>query len=184
MRPSARSGAVGPAAALALAVVAATLLPASGRARPALAAAAPTNTSPPAISGTLQDGQILAAYRGTWSSSTTITYGYQWQRCDAAGAACVDISGSTSSKRKLNYYDVGHTIRVTVTATNPGGSASATSDATAIVQALPAANTALPTISGTLQDGALLTADRGSWSGSTPLAYSYQWQRCDEAGGD
>ena len=42
-------------------------------------------------------------------------------------------------------------------------------------------NTALPTISGTAQQGQNLYASTGSWSNS-PTGYSYQWKLCDSAG--
>jgi hypothetical protein len=38
-------------------------------------------------------------------------------------------------------------------------------------------NTALPTISGTPVAGQTLTCNRGTWSGSPPIAYSYEWLR-------
>jgi len=44
------------------------------------------------------------------------------------------------------------------------------------------ANTSAPTISGSPQVGQTLTADPGSWSGTQPLSYAYQWRRCDEIG--
>lgn len=47
----------------------------------------------------------------------------------------------------------------------------------------PPANTSLPTISGTPQDGQTVAANQGSWSGSQPIAYGYQWQRCNTGGG-
>ena len=46
----------------------------------------------------------------------------------------------------------------------------------------PPANDAAPTIAGTARDGETLSADRGSWSGSEPLSYSYGRRRCDGAG--
>jgi hypothetical protein len=43
-------------------------------------------------------------------------------------------------------------------------------------------NTSLPSISGSAQDGALLRASPGTWTGS-PTSYTYQWLRCDTLGG-
>ncbi len=48
--------------------------------------------------------------------------------------------------------------------------------------ASPPVNNALPTISGTAQQGQTLTAANGTWGGATPIAYSYGWQRCDSSG--
>jgi len=44
-------------------------------------------------------------------------------------------------------------------------------------------NTTPPKISGTAEVGKLLTADNGSWNGTTPFTYSYQWRTCDANGG-
>ena len=39
-------------------------------------------------------------------------------------------------------------------------------------------NTSTPKISGTAREGQTLTASSGSWSGTEPISYSYQWLRC------
>jgi hypothetical protein len=41
-----------------------------------------------------------------------------------------------------------------------------------------------PSISGIAARGQTLTANPGSWSGSTPITFTYQWRRCNDAGAD
>jgi hypothetical protein len=44
-------------------------------------------------------------------------------------------------------------------------------------------NSSLPSISGAATSGSTLTANPGTWNGSTPMTFQYQWQRCDANGG-
>jgi hypothetical protein len=99
------------------------------------ASMAPTNTSPPTISGTAQEGQVLNALPGGWNGTQPITYTYQWQRCDTSGANCAAIAGATSAAYLVTSTDVGTTLRVGVVASNAVGSAVSISSATAVVQA-------------------------------------------------
>ena len=96
------------------------------------------NTGTPAIAGTPGAGSTLTADPGDWQGTPTITYGYQWQRCDAAGANCVDIPGVTGQTYDLTGADIGHTVRVVVVANNDAGASSpATSGTTAVVAPAP-----------------------------------------------
>jgi hypothetical protein len=103
--------------------------PGAGR---AAASAKPTPKTAPTISGAAEVGITLVATHGTWNNKPT-SFHYQWVRCDTTGAACVAIPATTARIYTPTFSDVGHTLRVTVTAHNGSGSASASSAATAIV---------------------------------------------------
>jgi hypothetical protein len=146
---------------------------------------APVNVSPPTISGSAQDGALLTAEPGSWSNSPS-SYAFQWLRCDSAGGSCAAIAGANSQHYTVSSADVGHRLRVLVTASNGGGSGTASSQPTAVVEPSGSApaNTAVPQISGTAEQGAALTVSNGSWSGTQPIGFDYNWQRCDPAGGN
>jgi hypothetical protein len=153
---------------------------------------APSDMTSPAITGSAMLGHTLKTSSGTWTGSPS-AYTYKWQDCNTSGASCSNIGGATSTTYTLASRDVGHRLRAVVTATNEGGSATATSPATAAVAEPPAppaetspppaapTNTALPAISGTDTEGDTLKATSGSWTGS-PTGYTYKWQDCDTSG--
>lgn len=92
----------------------------------------PANSTLPTISGTARQGRTLTASNGTWSNGPT-SYGYQWQRCDAAGGACQNVSGATSSAYTLGAADVDSRLRALVSAGNAGGSAWALTAVTGVI---------------------------------------------------
>jgi hypothetical protein len=94
---------------------------------------APSNTSPPTISGTPQEGQALTASPGNWGGTQPISFAYQWLRCDRNGGSCASIGNATGPSQVLSSADVGQTVRVRVTARNAAGSRSSTSVPSAVV---------------------------------------------------
>jgi hypothetical protein len=98
--------------------------------------APPAVLTAPQIAGTTQVGQTLNAAAGAWTGSPS-AFAFQWQRCDAAGAACVAVPGATASSYVLTPGDAGTTLSLVVTATGKGGSQSATAPTTAAVALAP-----------------------------------------------
>ncbi|HTA35013.1 MAG TPA: hypothetical protein VK721_16440 [Solirubrobacteraceae bacterium] len=142
----------------------------------------PSNTLPPSISGTLRDGQLLSVTTGSWSGSEPISHSYQWQLCSPLGEECEEIRGATGATFGLSAGDIGRTLDALVTATNAGGSTVATTPVTGLIEGLLPVNSVLPSITGLLKEGGLLNVGTGSWSGSEPISYSYQWQLCNQMG--
>jgi hypothetical protein len=103
---------------------------------PPPAPAAPVNSALPTIGGTATEGQLLSATTGAWTGSPT-SYTYQWQDCSSAGASCTNVSGPTAPSYTLGSSDVGHTVRVVVTASNAGGPTPAASASVGPVSAPP-----------------------------------------------
>src|SRR5205823_6304580 len=95
----------------------------------------PSVASPPTIVGTAQTTKSLAGVPGTGAGGKPVTFVYQWQRCDAAGANCLPIVGATSETYVPVVDDVGHVLVLGVTAQTSSGSATATSPATVAVVA-------------------------------------------------
>ncbi len=99
---------------------------------------APTNTTAPAIVATSQPvaGTALSAQPGSWSAPTgagAITYSYQWQDCNSEAGDCQAIPGAQSPSYTPAASDLGHTLRVTVTAADNDGQSTATSTPSGVV---------------------------------------------------
>ncbi|MCZ4497165.1 MAG: hypothetical protein JWM25_1750, partial [Thermoleophilia bacterium] len=145
----------------------------------------------PTITGDIwEHGEDVTIAKGTWTGTATITYAYQWQRCDSGGNDCQDLAGATGVSYELVQNDVGARIRGRVTATNQFGVEAATTNVSSIVAAarVPVNSGASPSINTSPSDSApeqsrAIFLSRGSWTGST-MTYSYQWMRCNAVGED
>lgn len=147
----------------------------------------PLLSAPPTIVGPPEAGRLLAAVPGTWEGGKPLTFAYQWRRCDAAGLNCVAIAGAASETYHPVTDDVGHSLKVVVTATSAAGSATATTAPTAAVTpagtspGVQPANLKPPVVSGAAQVGQTLTGSVGTWTGA-PNTFTYRWRRCNAAG--
>ncbi|HSI96973.1 MAG TPA: hypothetical protein VK926_01300, partial [Gaiellaceae bacterium] len=148
----------------------------------------PVNTAGPAISGAAEEGRRLSASTGTWTGATPMSFARRWVRCGADGGLpdgsdCTPISGATDRTYVLRRADVGSRLRVRVTATNANGSATAASNATAVVVG-PPVNIQAPWPRGTMVVGQQITAEPGTWIGRQRISFRYRWLRCNAAGGE
>jgi hypothetical protein len=82
----------------------------------------PAESTRPTLSGNAQVNSVVSASPGSWLTrmatgvSVPNPFTYQWRRCDSTGWACADIPGATSANYVPIDADLGHTLRVRVTA--------------------------------------------------------------------
>ena len=146
---------------------------------------APQNTLQPTVAGKTEKSELLTAQAGQWAGGQPIRVRYRWRRCDEDGGACDDLGGEGATYA-LRSGDVGHALRVLGLAQNSVGTSAALSNPTEVVGPIPGAapkNTSLPQISGVTQQGQTLTASNGSWMGTEPIRFSFEWLRCRSTGG-
>ena len=91
-------------------------------ASPVVSSNAPAVVSVPALGGFVDVGQTITTDEGRWASGLSFTNAVQWQRCDADGSTCADISGATGASYAVVADDLGKGIRAKVTSTNSVGS--------------------------------------------------------------
>jgi hypothetical protein len=148
-----------------------------------VAGAPPANVTPPPLTGSTQDGQVISSGSSQWSGTGPFTYSYQWLRCDANAANCQNIAGATGDRYRLTSADIGSRVKMHMTATTPYGSASVDTQPTAVVAGAPPQNSVAPTIGGTPSPGQVMQITaKGTWSGTTPLTWTFQWYRCSSTG--
>jgi hypothetical protein len=145
---------------------------------------APKDVELPTVSGTATAGQSLSATSGKWSGTEPIVYEYEWLRCSSAGTECVSAAAASllGASYTLVPADVGHRMRVKVIAKNIAGTSSAQSAATAEVAGVLPKNTIAPVIVAAPVSGVAATATEGTWTGTEPITYAFQWLHCNSKG--
>ncbi|WP_170295744.1 DUF4347 domain-containing protein [Azospirillum brasilense] len=106
---------------------------------------APVNSAAPNVTGTATVGNALSTTNGSWSDpdGDGRSFTYQWYRADDSnGTNAASISGATSSSYTLTTSDAHKYLRVVVTANDgKGGTQTATSTYTAILNSAPVLST-------------------------------------------
>ena len=85
----------------------------------AIEAIAPSNSAAPTVSGEAKDGSTLVASSGKWTGTPTLSYSYQWERCEENGEGCASICEKSHRQIvRLTDQDLGKTIRLEENASN------------------------------------------------------------------
>jgi hypothetical protein len=140
-------------------------------------AVVPTNTALPVIDdSTPLVGETLHCSTGAWSGSPT-SFTYQWFH-----GVGLPIPAATSSSYLVLATDDGTSLFCQVTAINSAGSASADAVTVGPVGFAPLNTVAPEVIELTPEEGETLTTSDGTWAGTAPITFTYQWyQRIAEA---
>jgi Subtilase family len=136
----------------------------------------PANVMAPSLAGIAQFGLTMSASSGAWSGPAPLTVTIEWLRCNSDGEACFPIAGAIGTSYQPALDDIGMTLRIRVTATNAGGSATERSVASAVVLPPVPGVVSPPSIEGIAAEGRTLTASPGTWTFAS--AFLFQWRRC------
>ena len=138
------------------------------------------------ISGTAEVGGMLTAITSAIDDADGLvnaSFDYQWQRQDLGNDTVTDILGATGATYEVTSDDRDSAVRVSVSFSDAAENSETLTSYWVRVQQ-PANNlpTGVPTISGTVQVGGMLTAHTSSIAdadGLTNVSYEYQWIASD-----
>jgi len=156
-------------------VLAATSVALVAAALPATAAATPAYQGGASAGWGYEEGDVLTANPGTWTSTSDMTYAYAWFNESS-------VALGTGPTYTVTGKDVGHQIYAAITASD--GSPPALIVNTPTVGPMryrPPVNVEQPTVSGTALGGSTLVAAAGKWvsggASKAPIEITYAWYR-------
>ena len=146
--------------------------------------AGPSHSAPPVVAGVAARGVQLTASTGLWAGVGSLSYAYQWYRCDGDGAHCSSIHGATKTTYRTVVADLDKTLGFTVRATDSTGTAAAYSSLFGPIARADAAVTsaAVPPLTGSATPGSTLSVGSGLWRPHRIGKLSYMWRRCNPNG--
>ena len=122
-------------------------------------------------------GQVVT-FDGSRSTCASTPCAYVWSDDGADGPGGASWPLGNGQVLTFTFHVVG-TKYVRLTVTDALGRTSTTEQDVTVAssQQLPVApaNTVAPAITGTPQEGQTLTASNGTWTGTTPISYTYAW---------
>jgi hypothetical protein len=123
-------------------------------------------------------GNVLVSDSGSWYNSCGISYAYQWSSSDSQNGTFTNISGGTTSTYTAAAGDSGKWLRIGVTGTSGGLSATVykTIQVAAVVGTTPQVALTLPTASA--PKGAQITLATTGGSGTGALKYTVTGTGC------
>ena len=92
--------------------------------------------------------------------------------------------GATNGLDTTILTDGSHTLTATAYPNGKGGPAKSSNSVTVLNHtAVPPTWSLPPVVSGSAEMGQVVSSSTGSWSGTAPIGYGFQWLRCDSGGG-
>ena len=162
----------------------------AGPAAATAAATTPVNTFPPEVVGNAILGERLVCGAGDWTGVEAVNvsepspFQYEWVR----GGITVSPRAHKNLTYTLTKADEHHEVWCVVTGENKEGVSEPAESWNSVclggeceVKPEPPVNELPPEASGNPAVGNTLKCSQGTWSGTQPLAYSYQWLRDKEA---
>lgn len=123
--------------------------------------------SAPSVTGTVKVGSALGVRPGIWTTGTG--FKYQWYR------AGVPITGAVAATYRLIAADAGKKMSIRITGNKPGYQPAAKTSAVTAPVVAGTLKAPVPTVSGILRAGHVLTANPGAWTSGATLRF--QWYR-------